>query len=116
MESGDPVDMDTMLEALKIADDLELSAARLKGLESNTCTNERASLEVQERLHVEQYAQIKGRPVNPTPVLLDVEITRDEVGYCHAKLIKLWRRLAGVEDPAGQDPADGSRENLNERS
>ena len=67
MQNTDPVDMATMLEALKIADDLERAAARLKGLGSNTSATDRPSLEVQERFRIERSAAVKGIPENPTP-------------------------------------------------
>jgi hypothetical protein len=92
------IDMNTMLEALKIADGLERAAARLKGLGSNTAATEQPSLEVLERLGVERYGVAKGRREKPTPILADLIITLAEISYCSAKLDKLFRRVGGLDE------------------
>ncbi len=96
--------MGTMSEALKIADDLELAAARLKGLGSNTSATERPSLDVQER-----FAAVEGIPEKPTPFRLDLQITLDEVEYCHARLNKLFRHFVGLDEPRGEGAAEEPR-------
>jgi len=39
--------------------------------------------------------------------LLDLEITLDEVGYCHARLNELFRRFAGLDELAEGGGAQG---------
>ncbi len=49
----------------------------------------------------------EGDPEKPTAVLLDLEITLDEVGYCHARLNELFRRFAGLDELAEGGGAQG---------
>ena len=119
MESAEPVDMTIMLEALKIADDLERAAGRLKGLGSNTCATERPSLEVQERFHIERFAAVKGIPRSPPPSCWiwklrwtrSATATQGSMNYSDASPGSTnWRR--GVAPRACEEALDEGRQAL----
>jgi hypothetical protein len=105
MEPAEPLDKDTMLEALKIADRLDRVAARLKGLGSHVSTIESPSLEVLERLPRDTQFFEPGSspfgPPRPVPVGLDLEEARDECSYCAARLDGILKKWYGLHEGEG---------------
>jgi len=107
MESPELLDMDTMLEVLKVVDHLERVVALLRRLGSNTTRIESPSLEELEHLprgteFFEQETSLS-RPSRPVPIGLDLEEARNECGYCEARLDEILRRWHGSDDLVGAD-------------
>lgn len=107
MLAAEPLDKDTMLEALKIAEHLERVAAWLKGLGSNMSAIENPSLEALDHLpqgtkFFEPGSSPFGRP-RPIPVGMDLEEARDECGYCAARLNEILQKWWNDADEAEGD-------------
>lgn len=113
MESAEPLDMDTMLEVLKVADHLERVVALLKGLGSNMTTVESPSLEDLEHLPRDTRFFEPGSspfgPPRPVPVGLDLEEARNECGYCEACLDKILKKWYGINE-GGSDQSGRSEQ------
>jgi hypothetical protein len=102
MESPEPLDMDTMLEVLKVVDHLERVLALLKRLGSNMTTVESPSLEALEHLprgiQFFEPGSSPFRPPKPVPIGLDLEEARNECGYCQARLDEILRKWYGINE------------------
>lgn len=107
MELPEPLDMDTMLEVLKVADHLERVVARLKGLGSNMTTIESPSLEALEHLprgtQLFEPGSSPFRPPRPVPVGLDLEEARNECGYCEARLDEILKKWYATDEAGSGD-------------
>jgi hypothetical protein len=107
MQAAEPLDEETMLEALKIADLLDRVAARLKGLGSRLSTIESPSLEVLEHLPRDtQFFEPGSSPFGPPrhiPIGLDLEEARAECHYCAARLDQLFKKWYGTDERGSEE-------------
>ena len=106
MDAAEPLDMETMLEVVKVTDNLERVVARLKTLGSNMSVIERPSLETLEHLPSKtRFLEPGSSPLGssrPVPIALDLEEARDECRRCAARLdeilTKCWSDTEGEGD------------------
>jgi hypothetical protein len=105
METAEPLDENTMLEALKVADHLDRIAARLKELGSRLSTIERPSLEAMEHLpRGTQFLEPGSSPFDPPrpiPIGFDLEEARDECRFCAMRLDEILQKWYGSDEEGG---------------
>jgi len=105
METAEPLDMETMLEVLKVADRLDRVSGWLKKLGSRLNVVEPPPLDVLEHIPSGPRLLEPGSspfgPPRPVPIGTDLEEARDELTLCAAwldRLVKKWYDLEEGED------------------
>lgn len=108
MDDTESLDMNTMLEVMKVIDCLEVVVARLKRLGSNPSLVETLSLEALEHLPWGTFLPKSGsQPLSSPaprhrPIGMDLEDAGAECRYCAARLNEILKKWV--------DAAEGSRE------